>query len=82
MKKEQLEQLVAQHGLTIDGYTQGVAKFRDLEIGVGADRTKLQTLCNQLQELGLRHANITTVTNNQHEQYGQPYLEVPSFWCE
>jgi len=77
-------QILAKYNLKIDGIRQGVAKFRDLEIGIGASHDVLNQVRSELIASGLSDnmMRITNVSNPEHPQFRKPYLEIVSFWWE
>lgn len=79
MTKAQLEVLMDKHGLTLDGTYGSVGMFRDLEIGVGQDLTKLQAFRDDLARRDVKCV-LQCVSNREHKDYGKVYAEVPSFW--
>ncbi len=81
VNKRRLEQIVAEHGLKVDGTRGHVGEYRDLEIGVGAQQHQLQALKLALQARGCPCAmKIAFVDVKDHPDYGKAYLEVSSFW--
>lgn len=81
MTVNQLTELVSAHGLTINSFRQGAGKFRNLEIGVGADYGNLMLARNDLRDAGLL-ACILRVNNSEHEDFGKFYVLVESFWWD
>jgi hypothetical protein len=70
--------------LKVDYAREGAGKFRDLEIGTGADRALLEKVRQLViaQHGCATFVNVRTVTNEGHPQYGQPYLSIEFFWNE
>lgn len=81
MSREQLEAILAEYGLKVDGGHTGAGKFRDLYIGIGASRELLNTAMERLKREGM-HCFISRVDNPEHPDYPKPFLEIPSFWDE
>lgn len=90
---EQLETIVATHGLKIDEWRCGAGKFRDLSIGTGAPFKQLNALALELKKIpGVTTSDGATspalimhfdrVTNDEHPDFGKLYLEIESFWWE
>jgi hypothetical protein len=84
MTRADVNALCAEHGVPIDGTRQGAGKFVDLIIGTGRKLATLEALRNHLIALrGCENmTKIDRVTNPEHDQYGQIYLSVESFWNE
>lgn len=82
MTVAQLKAACDGHGLTIDGFHGGAGKFRDVEIGVGAEYRRLLDLGRFLKQdygvlFAIRHVDVEA-----HKDFGKAYLEVPSFWWD
>jgi hypothetical protein len=83
MTPSQVRIILARHGLRIEHTREGAGKFRDLEIGTGAPYATLNAAKQDLEKAGIGvTCTVTHVTNNQHHQYGKPYLSIQSFWCD
>ena len=82
MNREQLDGLLTKHGIKQDGARRHGGKFCTLEIGTGCDYVALQALKNDLVANGACSVSLTRVSNDQHPQYGKPYIEIDSFWDE
>ncbi len=65
--------------LTYDVRTHYICKFCTLEVGTGAEWSKLQAFCLRLKGAGIG-CKLTSVTNSEHKDYGKTYVEVESFW--
>ncbi len=81
MNIQELETTLKAHGLSIDSWQGGAGQFRDLHIGTGQPYWKLEGAAQALRADGL-DATMTQVTNDQHADFGKPYVEVKSFWWE
>ena len=84
MTRAQLNAVCKDNSLEVNGMRYGAGKFIDLEIGSGADWGKLSILRNNLIDAGFpaNMMDITRVTNPEHPQYRELYLELKSFWNE
>lgn len=81
MTAQQLTDILAQHGVKIDGYHGGAGKFRDVYAGTGEPSGLLHEVADDLKCRGIA-AEVTRVTASGHPDFGQPMLEIDSFWWE
>lgn len=79
MTKSELHALLDRLGATLDVVHGSIGHFRDLEIGVGASVATLFIVKAELRLAGVGSL-FRIVRNEDHPDYGKPYLEVPSFW--
>jgi len=85
MNLEQLKAMAKKHGLEVDPGHAGAGKFRDVEVGMGADYPQLNAFIadyKKAEPVAARMVALRHVTNTDHPQLGKPYIEIGSFWYE
>lgn len=85
MDRKSLDAFLKERGFEVDGGHHPHAygnKFCDLYIGTGRPWDELCRLRDELADAGLTSAQMTSVTNPDHEDYGKPMVEIKSYWNE
>ncbi len=81
MNRQELDALLARHGLTITGLHEGAGKFVDLYV-IAATFAPLVAAKKELEANGLGLVTLGAVDNPEHADYRKPMLTIGSWWNE